>query len=466
MTLSRRFRSCLGMTLLVLVTGCAGPGGAASPAGGSRPNLVIIFADDLGYGDLGCFGHPTIATPHLDRMAREGMKFTQFTVASSVCTPSRAGLLTGRYPIRSGLTKVLIPSSKGGLPSSEITLAESLKEAGYATACVGKWHLGWQKKYLPTRHGFDSYFGVPYSNDMSPGTQPGNPVFKDAPPTPLIRNETVTNPDKEPDQRLLTRQYTEESVRFIRRHAGTRPFFLYLAHTMPHVPLYASDRFEGRSARGLYGDTVEEIDWSCGEVFKALKELGVDRETLVVFTSDNGPWLSKKLHGGSAGPFFEGKVSTWEGGYRVPTIFRWPGRIAPGVTTAAFGTTMDLYTTFIRVGGGAVPSDRIVDGKDLSPVLFENAPGREPLQFYYFADDLWGVRKGPWKLHLKSTKPASVMVWGAWKVETHDPPLLYNVEHDPGEQYDAAKGNPEVVASLLGAIEAHRRNVKPGAPQR
>ncbi|MFQ5799591.1 MAG: sulfatase, partial [Bacteroidota bacterium] len=315
------------------------------------PNIIFIFTDDMGYGDIGCYGHPTIATPNLDRMATEGMKLTQFHVASSVCTPSRAGLLTGRLPIRSGLTRVLIPQSTGGIPDEEITIAELLKGAGYATACIGKWHLGSKPKYLPLNHGFDYYFGIPYSNDMSPGTQPNNPLFKDQPPTPLIRNFTVTNPDKEPDQRYLTKWYTEEAIHFMQANAGKKPFFLYLAHTMPHVPLFVSEKFRGKSLRGLYGDVVEELDWSCGEILKTLRKLGIEDNTLVGFTSDNGPWLGKKLDGGSGGLFYEGKVSTWEGGYRVPAIFRWPGRIPAGVTTCAFATTMDLFATFTKLAG-------------------------------------------------------------------------------------------------------------------
>jgi arylsulfatase A len=432
----------------------------------SKPNIVIVFADDMGYGDLGCYGHPTIRTPHLDRMASRGLKFTQFYVGASVCTPSRAALLTGRLPIRSGLSKVLIPSSKGGLPETEITLAELLKEAGYATACIGKWHLGWQREYLPCSHGFDTYFGVPYSNDMSPGTQPGNPVFKDAPPTPLIRDFTVTNPDKEPDQRLFTKQYTEESLQFIRKNGGKRPFFLYLAHTMPHVPLYASEEFGGTSLRGLYGDTIEEIDWSCGQVLSTLKELGIEDNTLVVFTSDNGPWLSKKLDGGCAGPFFEGKVSTWEGGFRVPAIFYWPGKIPKGVTTTAFGTTMDLFTTCANLADVDLPSDREIDGEDLAPILFDDEPGREPLMYYYFGDELWAVRKGPWKIHFKTTDPASVSTWGAWNIEEHDPPLLFHLGRDPGEKYNVADSNPNVVADLAKLAERHKKEVVPGAPQR
>ena len=431
-----------------------------------QPNLVIIFADDMGYGDLGCYGHPTIRTPHLDALARGGMRFTQFYVASSVCTPSRAGLLTGRLPIRSGMSKVLIPSSTGGLPTDEITLAEALKQVGYATACVGKWHLGCQHEHLPLNHGFDRYFGIPYSNDMSPAIQPGNPVFEDAPPHPLIRDFTVTNPDHEPDQRMLTMQYTDESIGFIREHAGKRPFFLYLAHTMPHVPLFASESYEGRSQRGLYGDTVEELDASCGRILAELDRLGVEGNTLLIFTSDNGPWLAKKLDGGSSGPFFEGKVSTWEGGYRVPAIFSWPGRIPGGVTTTAFGTSMDLFTTCIRLAGGNVPTDRVIDGRDLASVLLENQPGREAEMYYYFGTELWAIRKGPWKIHFKTTRPSTVQVWGQWEVEEHRPPLLFNVERDPGEQYDVAADHPELVEALTQRAESHLAEIKPGTPQR
>ena len=441
------------------------PAGAVVTAA-EQPNFVIIFADDMGYGDLGCFGHPTIRTPHLDAMAGRGMKFTQFYVASSVCTPSRAGLLTGRLPIRSGLSKVLIPSSTGGMPADEITLAEALKEVGYATACVGKWHLGWQKQFLPGSHGFDRYFGIPYSNDMSPAIQPGNPVFEEAPPHPLIRDFTVTNPDHEPDQRLLTKQYTDESIQFIQENAGKRPFLLYLAHTMPHVPLFASAQFEGRSRRGLYGDTIEEIDWSCGQVFEELRRQSIADNTLVIFTSDNGPWLAKKLDGGSAGPFFEGKVSTWEGGFRVPAIFSWPGRIKAGVTTSAFGTTMDLFTTLIRLGGGNVPTDRPIDGHDLASVLFENGPGREAEMYYYFGREMWAVRKGPWKLHFKTTNPSTVQVWGAWEIEEHNPPLLFHIEHDPGEQHNVADSNPGPLRELTLLARHHVEQVKPGPPQR
>ena len=432
----------------------------------AKPNIIFILADDMGYGDLACYGHPTIATPNLDHMVSEGMKFTEFYVAASVCTPSRAALMTGRYPIRSGMTEVLIPKSKGGLPDSEITVAQALREAGYATACIGKWHLGRQRAYLPLNHGFDYYFGIPYSNDMSPWAQPDNPTFAGDPPHPLIRNFEVTN-KMEPDQSQLTKWYTEESLKFVREQvAKKRPFFLYLAHTFPHVPLDASEDFKGKSRRGLYGDTVEEIDASCGTIFKALKELGIEDNTLVVFASDNGPWIGQKLAGGSPGPFTEGKVSTWEGGFREPLIVRWPGRIPAGVTTRAFATAMDLFPTFVNLAGGKIPTDRDMDGADLAPVLFHNSPGREALMFYYFDDDIWAVRKGPWKIHLKTVMPSQTAKWGDWPVTEHNPPLLFNVEADPGEKYNAAADHPEVVAELTKLIEQEKARVKPGAIQK
>lgn len=440
---------------------------SAAASGQEKPNVVLILADDMGYGDLGCYGHPTIVTPNLDRMAADGMKLTQFYVGASVCTPSRAALLTGRYPIRSGLTRVVIPKSPGGLPASEVTMAEVMRDAGYATMCVGKWHLGAKREHLPLQHGFDRYFGIPYSNDMSPWAQPENPTFKGDPPHPLYRDNKVTNPDHEPDQTQLTRQYTEESLAFIREQVGARkPFFLYLAHTFPHVPLFASDAFKGRSRRGLYGDTVEELDASCGRILAALTELGIDRNTLVIFTSDNGPWLGKKLEGGSSGPFKEGKVSTWEGGFRVPFIARWPGRIPAGVTSTAFGTAMDLLPTFAKLAGAKLPRDRELDGVDLGPVLLRNERGREPRLFYYFNEEAWAVRKGPWKLHLKSVSPASIAGWGNWPVTEHNPPLLFNVETDPGESFDVAAANPGIVKELTGLLTQHVAEIKPGSPQR
>ena len=406
-----------------------------------RPNFIIIFTDDLGYGDLGCYGHPTIRTPNLDRMAGQGMRFTQFYSAASVCTPSRAALLTGRLPIRSGMCsdsrRVLFPDSAEGLPQEEVTLAEALKAQGYATACIGKWHLGHHPEYLPTRHGFDTYFGIPYSNDMRP--------------CPLMRNEEVL--EEPAEQATLTARYTEEAIGFIKAHRD-EPFFLYFPHTFPHVPLFASDRFKGTSKRGLYGDVVEELDWSVGQVLEALEECDLGDRTLVVFTSDNGPWLTQSERGGSAGLLREGKGSTWEGGMREPAIAWWPGQIGAGLVSGSLATTMDLYTTCIRLAGGEVPSDRVVDGVDISSVLLGDgtATPREH-HFFYRGSTLQAARMGPWKAHL-ITRPG----YGG-TVQKHDPPALYNLEIDPSEKYEIGEEHPEVLAAIAGLIEQHREEL-------
>lgn len=309
----------MGRSLLAALALAAGAG--AAPAAERPPNVVVVLCDDLGYGDLGCYGHPTVRTPNLDRMAAEGMKFTDFYSAAPVCTPSRAALLTGRLPLRSGMTsdarRVLFPDSAGGLPDTEVTLAEVLKGRGYATACIGKWHLGHLPQYLPTRHGFDSYFGLPYSNDMdrvADRSPKGREAFWQPKieywNVPLMRDDKIV--ERPADQHTLTRRYTEEAVKFVGANRD-RPFFLYLAHTMAHVPLFASAGFAGKSPRGLYGDAVEELDWSVGEVLKAVRAAGIETTTWVTFTSDNGPWLTFREHGGSAGLLREGKGSTWEG---------------------------------------------------------------------------------------------------------------------------------------------------------
>lgn len=428
-------------SVVVLSVAFFGPSGAALAAD-RPPNFVIIFADDLGYGDLGCYGHPTIRTPNLDRMAAEGMRFTQFYSAGEVCTPSRAALMTGRLPIRSGLCsddpRVLFPSSAGGIPDSEVTLAEALRARGYATMCVGKWHLGHLPQYLPTKHGFDGYFGIPYSNDMKP--------------TPLMRNEqSIEEPAV---QETLTPRYTEEAVRFIKENRD-KPFFLYFPHTFPHVPLYASARYKGTSPRGLYGDVVEELDWSVGQVLQTLRDLGLAENTLVFFSSDNGPWLAQRQNGGSAGLLRDGKGSTWEGGMREPGIAWWPGRIKPGRVTAALAGTMDLFPTFIKLAGGEVPKDRAIDGVDMGPILFETGPSNRKIHFYYRGQRLMAVRKGPWKAHLITQDG-----YGR-NIETHDPPLLFQVEQDPSERFDVAKEHPDVVADLLAEIERHKATIQP-----
>jgi len=414
-----------------------------------KPNVVIIFADDLGYGDLGCFGNPTIRTPNLDRMAAEGQKWTQFYAAASVCTPSRAGLLTGRLPIRNGMCgqrRVLFPDSIGGLPADEITLAEALKAQGYATACVGKWHLGHLPQYLPTRNGFDSYFGIPYSNDMRAWDDRSKMA-------PLMRDEKVI--EVPADQTTLTRRYTEEAVAFIRTNKD-RPFFLYMPHTFPHVPLFRSERFAGKSLRGLYGDVVEELDWSVGEVLDALRQLKIDGRTMVAFTSDNGPWLIMKLNGGSAGLLREGKGCTYEGGMREPTVFWWPGRIPAGTVVTDLGSTMDLFTTAAKLAGAAVPDDRVIDGVDLSAALFGRGHSPRKTMFYYRNRELFAVRKGPYKAHF-ITQPA----YGKGEKVAHDPPELYHLEHDPGEKFDVSKQKPDVVADLIREAELHKKTVKP-----
>ena len=435
----------------------AAPSLLAAPA--RQPNIIMIYADDLGYGDLGCYGHPTIRTPNLDRMASEGLRFTQFCSAAPVCTPSRAALMTGRLPVRSGLSRVLFPYSDGGMPESEVTVAESLRGAGYRTACVGKWHLGWQTQFLPTRHGFDSYFGLPYSNDMTPTAGPGAPGSAKSPPLPLFRNEEVI--EREPDQSRLTERYTAEALSFIQQKSR-QPFFLYYPQTFPHVPLYAGARFKGKSARGLYGDVVEEIDWSVGEILRTVKAMGQDNNTLIVFSSDNGPWLIRKEFGGSAGLLREGKGTTWDGGMRVPCIARWPGRIQAGRTTPAVGTTMDMFPTFAGFAGAAMPKDREMDGQDLSTVLTGKSDGWERTLFYWSDLELRAVRKGPWKLHVRTNNQVDQPT-GARDV---NPPELYNLDNDPSEKHNLAAGKPEIVTELLGLLAGHKQQTRIGPLQR
>lgn len=413
------------------------------------PNIVVIFADDLGYGDLGVYGNPTIRTPELDRMATEGMKFTQFYAGASVCTPSRAALLTGRLPVRSGLMgkrRVLFPDSAGGLQADEITLAEALKTRGYRTAAIGKWHLGHLPQYLPTRNGFDYYFGIPYSNDM-------NRKEVGEPPVPLMRNEEII--EQPVDQTTLTKRYTEEALRFIRENQD-HPFFLYLPHTFPHVPLYASDDFLGKSKRGLYGDAVEEMDWSVGQVLKALDELGLAEHTFVFFTSDNGPWLTQNLNGGSAGLLRDGKGSTWEGGMRVPAIAWWPGTVPAGKVSPSLGTTMDLFSTSLALAGVEAPGDRAIDGFDLTPILLGGEDEVRDAVFYYRVGTLWAVRKGPWKAHFRTRSG-----YGNVSAIDHDPPALYNLDYDPGEQYDVAEEHPEIIEEIKTLAATHLAGVIP-----
>jgi arylsulfatase A len=429
-----------------------------------KPNFIIIFCDDLGYGDLSCFGHPTIRTPNLDKMAAEGQRWTNFYVGASVCTPSRAALLTGRLPIRSGMCsnqrRVLFPDSAGGLPQSEVTIAEALKTQGYATACVGKWHLGHLPQYLPTNNGFDSYFGIPYSNDMDRIAGEGRQAMFEPKVeyfnVPLMRNEEII--ERPADQNTITKRYTQEAIKFIEK-SKNRPFFLYLAHNLPHVPLFVSQQFKGRSLRGLYGDVVEEIDSGVGQILETLHRHGLAENTFVVFTSDNGPWLIFNEHGGSAGLLRDGKGCTFEGGMREPCIMWWPGKIKAGVVND-MGATMDLYTTILTLAGAKVPDDRVVDGLDLSPALFGTGPSPRKTMFYYREAKLYAARKGPYKAHF-ITKPA----YGSGAEKMHDPPLLYHLGHDPSEKYDISKDHPEVIEDIKKEVALHLANLTPGEDQ-
>jgi arylsulfatase A-like enzyme len=407
-----------------------------------KPNFVIIFTDDQGFQDVGCFGSPLIKTPNLDRMAAEGMKFVDFYAAASVCSPSRAALLTGCYPQRVSIPGVLFPDDKIGLNPQEITIADTLKEQGYATACIGKWHLGHLKPFLPTKHGFDYYFGIPYSNDMKPRDKKTKRKF---PPLPLIENEEAIEVD--PDQSQLTKRYTEKAVEFIKQNKD-KPFFLYLPHTMPHVPLYASENFKGKSNRGLYGDVIGEIDQSTGKVLKTLKQLGIDEQTVVVFTSDNGPWLSKGENGGSAMPLRAGKMTTYEGGMREPCIMRWPGKIPAGSVCSEIATTMDIYPTFAKLAGAKIPKDRVIDGKDILP-LMTTPDAKTPHKefFYYHIQNLQAVRSGHWKLILphpdRRTKKTVATA-------------LYNLKDDIRERNDVSAQHPDIVKRLTKAAQKMR----------
>ncbi|MCE7992678.1 MAG: sulfatase [Roseivirga sp.] len=425
--------------LVVFAVSCDDSGTQKS----DKPNIVIIFCDDLGYGDLTSYGHPTIRTPNLDRMVAEGMKFTNFYSGSPACTASRYSLLTGRYPIRSGFGWVLVPSSPRGMHPEEIPMAEGMKQAGYSTAMFGKWHLGVTKtEYLPLQNGFDEFLGLPYSNDMIP------PKWKDI---PLIDgNDTL---EHNPDQTKLTKMYTDRAVDFIQRKKD-EPFLLYVPYAMPHVPLMPGSEFND-SERGKYGDVVEEIDWGVGEIMKTLKAQGIAENTLVFFTSDNGPWIIKDERGGSSGLLRDGKGSTWEGGMRVPGIAWWPGTIKAGTIQTQRASTLDLYQTAFSLTGQYAPEDRPVDGRDISSLLQDQAMEEgEPYFYYGLNNRLMAVRKGAWKLHI-TTHSQTGKDYFEGKL-----PLLFNLSIDPSEKYEISDDNPEIVAELQGYIEAHQKQLE------
>ncbi len=443
-------RSILSLALLAV---------ACSVQAGDQklPNVILIFCDDMGYGDIGPYGSK-IATPHLDKLAKQGNRFTNFYVPQAVCSASRAAILTGRYPNRVGILGALGPSSTQGLAPAERTIADLLKSRGYRTGIFGKWHLGHLAQHLPTKHGFDEYYGLPYSNDM----WPKHPTAK-FPDLPLIDGEKTVALN--PDQSKLTTTYTEKAVSFIRRNKDG-PFFLYVPHSMPHVPLFVSERFSGKSKQGLYADVIQELDWSVGEILKTLNDLGLDDNTLVIFTSDNGPWLSYGHHGGSAGRLREGKGTAWEGGVRVPCLMRWTGKIPAGHTTHEPAMTIDLLPSIAKLAGAKLP-DHVIDGKDIWPLMAGQAGAKSPQEAYYFywGKQLQGVRSGTWKLYF----PSSYISLGGREGGKEGQPAkmdvkqrkleLYNLEDDMGEQTEVSALHPEVVQRLQGLADKMRKDL-------
>jgi arylsulfatase A-like enzyme len=418
---------------------------ALLPSAERPPNVVLIFADDLGYGDLSCYGSKTIKTPNLDRLAKEGIRFTDFYVAQAVCSASRAALLTGCYPNRVNIFGALGPNAKNGLAATETTLGAMLKERGYATACFGKWHLGHLPEFLPTRRGFDRYYGLPYSNDM----WPKHPTSK-FPPLPLIEGEKVL--ETNPDQSKLTPEYTRRAIQFIDEHKD-KPFFVYLPHSMPHVPLFIAEDRKGKSAGGLYGDVVEAIDHGVGQILDTLAKHGLEKNTLVIFTSDNGPWLSYGNHAGSSGGLREGKGTAWDGGVRVPAIARLPGVIPPGSVCTEPAMTIDVLPTLAKLCGAKLPK-RTIDGKDITALLRGDKDAKSPQEAYYFCwgRELHAVRSGQWKLHLphsyRSLKAPGKDGKPGPYVEVKTPLALYDLRRDPAERDDVSEKHPEVVKRL------------------
>lgn len=444
------------------------------------PNIVLILTDDQGYGDVGCFGATDFRTPHMDRLANEGSRFTSFYVSQPVCTASRASLLTGCYANRVGFAGALNPTSLNGIHERELLLPELLKSKGYTTALFGKWHLGYPSRFNPLNHGFDEYFGLPFSNDNS---NQYHPIIRTFPPLPLFDGHNIVARD--PDQSLFTGQFTERAVAFIDKH-HQQPFFLYVPHVMPHVPIFASDRFTGKSGSGRYGDVIEELDWSVGEILKTLEKHGVDDDTLVIFASDNGPWLSYGEHAGSAGKLRGGKLTTFEGGVRVPCMMRWPKRIPAGRVCDQLVTTMDLLPTIAGLVEAELPSHRI-DGKDVWSLINGTVEKSPHEAFYYYAGaDLHAVRSGDWKLHFphpylevagepgKGGKPANfenltpnaitesglkgIASRHGYRIQQTGLEL-YNLKDDVGESKNVAASHPDIVRRLTDLAELARADL-------
>lgn len=440
---------------------------SVTAASSDKPNIVIVFCDDLGYSDIQCFGAEGFETPHIDQLANEGRIFTDLYSASSVCSPSRAALLTGSHPVRIGIPSVLFPPRNGvekevsltGLNSEEETLPELLKEVGYNTACVGKWHIGHREEFMPLNHGFDEYFGLPYSNDMRPERS------KAYPDLPLLSG--IDTVELNPDQSTLTTRYTEYAVDFIKRNKK-EPFFLYLPHSMPHIPLYVSDKFAGKSEKGIYGDVIMEIDWSVGQIMKTLKKLKLRDNTIVIFTSDNGPWIAAGEHGGSARPLREGKFEIFDGGLKVPCVMSWPAKIPQGTVSDEMCSTMDLLPTLVNIAGGRMPKETI-DGLDIQDLLYgvEGANTPHEALYFYQGRNLYSMRSGDWKCHREHpyktvVKPGENGKTGKY-AKKHLSVSLFDVKNNPQEFQNVADQHPEIVDSLLKMMDAYELELKENA---
>lgn len=424
----------------LMAGGCLAMTAISALAQQEKPNIIFIYTDDMGYNDLACYGSKVNDTPNIDRMAEEGMRFTDFYASSPVSTPSRAGLMTGRYQTRMGINHVFMPSSLTGMSQDEITIPEVLKPQGYSTALFGKWHLGSDYEYRPKRQGFDEFFGSLYSIDNGPFVY----VDGDKPENKLACKDSTTY------------VYTQRACQYIHEHKGNGPFFLYVAYNMPHVPIFATKNFLGKSRNGLYGDVIMELDWGVGEIMKAVKEAGIDRNTIICFSSDNGPWLHEGPYGGNADPLYSGKGTTWDGGQRVPMIVRWPGHIKPGQVETSVACMMDWYVTFANLAGGSVPDDRCIDGYDIMPVLLGTGK-RASQDFAYISSsaaknsDISAYRTGDWKLKL----PEPMELGNYWYPDeaAHDT-LLFNLRTDISERCNIKDKHPGIVKMICAKIDS------------